>query len=163
MNAPSTFQRLISRVLVGCEAFTSAYINDVFVFSDDEEEHKTHLRKVFECLSNYNLRIKPKKCEFFQSRISFLRHVLHDGQISPEHSKVEALEKWRGPLTTVRQVRQFLGLASYYRMFVPNFSAVAAPLSAMTRKDSRVIWTNEAQNTLNELRQTLKNTPPLMV
>ena len=143
MNAPLTFQRLISKVLVGYEAFTSAYIDDVLMFSDNEDEHKTHLRRVFECFMNYNLRIKSKKCEFFQSRISFLRHVLHDGQISVEYPKIEALEKWHEPLTTVRQVRQFLGLASYYRMFIPNFSAVAAPLSAMTRKDSRVIWSNE--------------------
>ena len=163
MNAPSTFQRLISKVLVGCEAFTSAYIDDVLVFSDNEDEHKIHLRRVFECLINHNLRIKPKKCEFFQSRISFLGHVLHDGQISVEYPKIEALEKWHGPLTTIRQVRQFLGLASYYRMFVPNFSAVAAPLSAMTRKDSRVIWSDEAQKALDTIIDTLKNAPPLMV
>ena len=163
MNAPSTFQRLISRVLVGCEAFTSAYIDNVLVFSDNEEEHKTQLRKVFECLANHNLRIKPKKCEFFQSRISFLGHVLHNGQIAVENSKVEALDKWRGPLTTVCQVRQFLGLASYYRMFVPNFSAIAAPLSTMTRKDSRIVWSKEAQTSLNMIIETLKHAPPLMV
>ena len=101
MNAPSTFQRLISKVLVGCEAFTSAYIDNVLVFSDNEDEHKVYLRRVFECLTNHNLRIKPKKCEFFQSRISFLGHVLHNGQIFVEYPKIEALEKWHGPLTTI--------------------------------------------------------------
>ena len=163
MNAPSTFQRLISKVLIGCEAFTSAYIDDVLVFSKDEDEHKTHLRKVFDCLSRHHLRIKPKKCEFFQTRISFLGHVLQNGQISVEYSKVEALEKWRGPLTTVRQVRQFLGLASYYRSFVPNFSTLAAPLSAMTRKDSRVVWSNDAQHALECIVSALKVSPTLLV
>ena len=104
MNAPLTFQRLISKVLVGCEAFTSVYINDVLVFSDNKDKHKTHLYRVFECLMNHNLRIKSKKCEFFQSRISFLGYVLYDGQISVEYLKIEALEKWYGLLITVRQV-----------------------------------------------------------
>ena len=150
--------------MIGCEAFTSAYIDDVLVFSDNENEYKIHLRKVFECLSHHHLRIKPKKCEFFQTRISFLGHVLCNGQISVEHSKVETFDKWRGPLTTVHQSATvfrtcILLLACSYS----SFSATAAPLSAITHKDSRVIWTDEAQNTLDTIIQLLKHAPLLMV
>ena len=66
MNAPSTFQRLVSRVLVGCEPFTAAYIDDILVFSKDDAEHAQHLRKVLECLARRNLRVKRKKCSFYQ-------------------------------------------------------------------------------------------------
>ena len=76
MNAPSTFQRLVSRVLVGCEAFTAAYIDDILVFSHDEQQHQQHLRKVLECLARHNLRVKLKKCSFFQQEMPFLGHVL---------------------------------------------------------------------------------------
>ena len=149
MNAPSTFQRLVSRVLVGCETFTSAYIDDILVFSRDEAEHEQHLKQVLQCLARYNLRVKLKKCSFFQQEMPFLGHVLSQGCVKVEPQKIEALQRWKRPLTTVKQVRQFLGLASYYRIFVPGFASLVAPLSHMTRKDARVVWTAEAQEAVD--------------
>ena len=95
MNAPSTFQRLISKVLVGCEAFTAAYIDDVLIFSKDYNEHKQHLSKVLHCLARYNLRVKLKKCSFYQREMPFLGHVLTEGKVSVEPEKVEALQRWK--------------------------------------------------------------------
>ena len=163
MNAPSTFQRLVSRILVGCEPFTAAYIDDILIFSSNESEHHQHLHKVLECLARRNLRVKMQKCCFFQQQISFLGHVLAQGCVKVEPDKIEALQKWKKPLTTVRQVRQFLGLASYYRMFVPGFATLATPLSHMTRKDARVVWTAEAQNAVNQVIEALQSAPALSV
>ena len=163
MNAPSTFQRLISRVLVGCEPFTAAYIDDVLVFSKDLDEHKSHLRAVLECLARHNLRVKLKKCSFFKEEMPFLGHVLQKGSVRVEPDKVAALQKWRSPLTTVKQVRQFLGLASYYRMFVPNFATLVAPLTHMTRKDARVLWSPQAQDAVNRVIEALQHAPSLVV
>ena len=95
MNAPSTFQRLVSKVLVGCEPFTAAYIDDILVFSRNETEHKQHLDAVFQCLAHHNLRIKLKKCSFFQKQMPFLGHVLSQGQVQVESEKVEALQRWK--------------------------------------------------------------------
>ena len=163
MNAPSTFQRLISKVLVGCESFTAAYIDDVLVFSKDSNEHKQHLDKVLRCLSRHNLRVKLKKCSFFKSEMPFLGHVLSEGKVSVEPEKVEALQRWKRPLTTIKQVRQFLGLASYYRMFVPGFATLVAPLTHMTRKDARVVWTAEAQDAVEKVVAALQQAPSLFV
>ena len=163
MNAPSTFQRLISKVLVGCESFTSAYIDDVLVFSQNEQQHQEHLRKVLQCLAQFNLRVKLKKCSFFRQEMPFLGHVLMKGSVRVEPEKVAALERWKRPLTTVRQVRQFLGLASYYRMFVPNFASIVAPLSHMTRKDARVVWSAEAQEAIDKVVGALQQAPALHV
>ena len=163
MNAPSTFQRLVSKVLVGCEAFTAAYIDDILIFSKDEAEHEQHLHQVLECLVQRNLRVKLKKCSFFRQQIPFLGHILAKGCMRVEPEKVEALQRWRRPLTTVKQVRQFLGLASYYRMFVPGFASVSAPLSHMTRKDARVVWTAEAQTAVDRIIQALQQAPALSV
>ena len=163
MNAPSTFQRLITKVLVGCEAFTAAYIDDVLVFSQDEEQHQQHLRQVFHQLAKHNLRVKLKKCSFYRAEMPFLGHVLSEGSVKVEPEKVEALERWNRPLTTVKQVRQFLGLASYYRIFVPNFASIVTPLTHMTRKDARVVWSPEAQEAVQQVVAALKNAPALSV
>ena len=163
MNAPSTFQRLISKVLVGCEPFTAAYIDDVLIFSKDREEHVGHLKQVLRCLARHNLRVKLKKCSFYQSEMPFLGHVLSEGKVSVEPEKVEALQRWKRPLTTVKQVRQFLGLASYYRMFVPGFATLVTPLTHMTRKDARVVWTAEAQDAVEKVVSALQQAPSLSV
>ena len=93
MNASSTFQRLISKVLVGCEPFTAAYIDDILIFSKGEEEHEQHLRKVLACLARHNLRVKLKKCSFFQPEMPFLGHVLVKGSVRVEPEKIAALER----------------------------------------------------------------------
>ena len=102
MNAPFTFQQLVSRVLVGCETFTSAYIDDILVFSRDEAEYEQHLKQVLQCLARYNLRMKLKKCSFFQQEMPFLGHVLSQGCVKVEPQKIEALQRWKRPLTTVK-------------------------------------------------------------
>ena len=93
MNAPSTFQRLVSRVLVGCEAYTAAYIDDILVFSRDEQQHQQHLKEVLQCLAQHNLRVKLKKCSFYQLEIPFLGHVLSKGSVQVEPEKIEALRR----------------------------------------------------------------------
>ena len=87
MNAPSTFQRLVSRVLVECETFTAAYIDDILVFSHNEQQYQQHLREVLRCLACHNLRVKLKKCSFYQSEIPFLGHVLSEGSMRVEPEK----------------------------------------------------------------------------
>ena len=161
MNAPSTFQRLVSRVLVGCEAYTAAYIDDILVFSRDEQQHQQHLKEVLQCLAQHNLRVKLKKCSFYQLEIPFLGHVLSKGSVQVELEKIEALRRWNRPLTTVKQVRQFLGMASYYRTFVPGFATIVAPLTHMTRKDARVVWTAEAQEAVEKVVKALQQAPAL--
>ena len=163
MNAPSTFQRLISKVLRGCEPFTAAYIDDVLVFSQDRQQHEQHLGQVLQKLAQHNLRVKLKKCSFYRAEMPFLGHVLGGGCVRVESEKIEALERWNRPLTTVKQVRQFLGMASYYRMFVPGFATLVAPLTHMTRKDARVVWSPEAQEAAQNVIKALQRAPALLV
>ena len=93
MNALSTFQQLVSKVLVECEPFTAAYIDDILVFSCNETEYEQHLDAVFQCLVHHNLHIKLKKCSFFQKQMPFLGHVLSQGQVQVKPEKVEALQR----------------------------------------------------------------------
>ena len=93
----------------------------------------------------------------------FLGHVLRKGSVRVEPKKVEALQHWRHPLTTVKQVRQFLRLASYYRMFVPSFATLVVPLTHMICKDARVTWSLEAQAAVDQVIGVLQRAPLLAV
>ena len=118
-NAPATFQRLMQRVLSGLEyKCCFIYLDDILVASKTFEDHLTHLREVFSRLRSSNLRLKPKKCELIRDRVPFLGHVVSAQGIGPDPAKTERIMNYPVP-TDVTEVRRFLGLASYYRRFVP--------------------------------------------
>ena len=86
-NAPATFQRLMNRVLEGCQEFALAYIDDVVVYSKSWEEHLQHLHKVFSCLQHAGLTLKLRKCQFGKSKVHYLGHIIGNGEILPDPKK----------------------------------------------------------------------------
>lgn len=126
-NAPATFQRLMEVVLAGLlwkSCF--AYIDDVLVYSQTFEDHLHHLYQVLARLRQAGLRLKAKKCLFLRSEVPYLGHVVTQEGIKPDPTKTEKVKHY--PTSKdVSEVRQFLGLASYYR-FVPEFARIASPL-----------------------------------
>ncbi|XP_041020385.1 uncharacterized protein LOC121262002 [Juglans microcarpa x Juglans regia] len=105
---------------------------------DFETEHEEHLKLVLGTLRDKQLFAKLKKCEFWLDSITFLRHVISKDGISVDPGKVEAVVNWSAP-RNVHEVRSFLGLAGYYRRFIDGFSKIAVPLTALTRKNNRII------------------------
>ena len=130
-NAPATFQRLMEVVLAGLiweSCF--AYIDDVLVCSGTFQEHLTHLQQVFARLRRAGLRLKAKKCLFLKEEVPYLSHIVTRKGIKPDPTKT----KMNYPVPAdVSQVRQFLGLASYYRRFVPDFTRIASPLHSLLK------------------------------
>jgi hypothetical protein len=121
-NAPATFQYLIESALheligVCCEV----YLDDVLVYSENKEEHIQHVRQVVQKLKSKGLPIKAKKCEFFKKEVPFLGHIIGNGEIKMDQSKIQSLLDWPTP-ETVKHVQQFLGLGNYYRKFIYNYS-----------------------------------------
>jgi len=117
-NAPRTFQRLMDRVLrneIG--KFVHVYLDDINVFSETFEEHLQHLAIVFQRLRDAGLRLNPEKCEFVRKSLHFLGHVVSEEGLGPDPSKVNKVQDYPVP-TNVRDLRGFLGLASYYRRFI---------------------------------------------
>ena len=162
-NAPATFQRLMQKALSGLggeEPFCSVYIDDVIVYSDSVESHIQHLQQVFERLRRIGLRLHPQKCRFAYPEVAFLGHVISAVGIAPNPDKVRAVREFKVP-TNVRMVREFLGLAGYYRRFVPNFSKVAGPLHNLTRQDVPFVWTQRCQGAFDSLKDRL-TTPPVL-
>ncbi|XP_062112467.1 uncharacterized protein LOC133823622 [Humulus lupulus] len=127
-----------------------------------EKEHEEHLRCTLETLKKEQLYAKFKKCEFWLDKINFLGHVVSKSGILVDPSKVEAVKGWSQPRNAT-EVRSFLGLAGYYRRFIEGFSKIATPLTALTRMNSRFIWTEACEESFMELKNRLTNAPILTI
>ena len=160
-NAPATFQRLMEVVLAGLlwkNCFV--YIDDVLVCSQTFEEHLTHLAQVMSRLQQAGLRLKAKKCLFIQEAVPYLGHIVTPDGVKPDPAKADKVKNYPTP-SDVSQVRQFLGLASYYRRFVPEFARIASPLHALLKKDAVFNWSSECEDAFGRLKKALVNTPVL--
>ena len=154
-NAPAAFMDLMNRVFhEHLNHFVIVFIEDILIFSKSMEEHEEHFRTVFQILRENKLYAKFKKCEFWLDQVVFLGHVISKVEISIDPSKVEAVVDWARP-TNVSEIRSFLGLASYYRRFVEGFSFIAGPLTQITCKNAKFVWTEECEKSFQELKQRL--------
>ncbi|KAI4880801.1 hypothetical protein NFI96_008107 [Prochilodus magdalenae] len=160
LNAP-TFQRLMDRVLAGLQWETClVYLDDIIVLGKDVSEMLQHLSQVFNRLRQANLKLKPAKCCLFRRQVAYLGHIVSAQGIATDPEKVQKVQQWPEP-TCVSEVRQFVGLAAYYRRFVQDFAAIARPLHELTKKNVRFRWTPECQDAFETLKNLLTTTPVL--
>ncbi|GKA94472.1 putative nucleotidyltransferase, ribonuclease H, partial [Tanacetum coccineum] len=125
-----------------------------------KEEHEDHLRSVLEILRQKKLYAKFSKCDFWLGQVAFLGHIVSTDGITIDHAKVEAITKWLR-LTTVTEVRSFLGLAGYYRRFIEGFSLLDLPLMKLMRKGEKFDWNEEREKSFEELKRRLVTSPVL--
>ena len=127
-QAPTYFQVFISKVLKGLHSFTMAYLDDIIIFSNDEEEHLEHLRIIFQHLKEAGLKLKRSKCDFIKRHIQYLGYLISQDGIQPLPEKLESIRDMPAPRNP-KEIKQFLGLAGYYRKFVPRFLDLSRPLT----------------------------------
>ena len=137
-------------------------MDDILVYSKSKEEYERHLSIVLQTLKEKQLYAKLKKCEFWLDRVSFLGHVVTKDGISVDPRKVDAVSNWRRP-TTVTEIRSFLGLAGYYRRFIEGFSKIALPLTRLTQKGVKFVWSDDCERSFQELKSRLVTTPILII
>ena len=156
-SAPSMFQRMIEIVLSGLNLITClCYLDDFIIHSKDLNQHYERLAEVLSRFRQHNLRVKISKCTFAVPKVSYLGHVISAEGISPDPTKVEAVQNLSSP-KSVKDVRSFLGLAGYYRRFVRSFATVAAPLTDLTKQDRRFDWTTECEQAFQTLKTLREN------
>jgi hypothetical protein len=136
------------------------FIDDILIYSENEEEHAEHLRIVLSKLHEHKLYAKFSKCEFWLKKVPFLDHVLFGEGISVDPTKVHEVLDWKAP-TTVHEVRSFLGLAGYYRRFILDFSKIAKPMTRLLEKDRKFDWTPECEQAFHTLQTLLTSAPVL--
>jgi hypothetical protein len=160
-NAPTYFIYLINSVfMLELDKFVIVFIDNILVYLENEIDHAEHLRVVLTRLRDHQLYPKFSKCEFWLKTVPFLGHVLSKNGISIDPSKVQEVMDWKAP-TTVHEVWSFLGLAGYFRRFIPDFSKIAKPMTSLLQKDHKFTWTEECEAAFHTLWELLSTTPVL--
>jgi hypothetical protein len=139
MNASAHFMYLMNSVFIPeLDKFVVVFIDDILTYSRSMEEHEEHLQIVLQCLRDHQLYAKFSKCEFWIKEVPFLGHVVSPEGIAVDLGKVKEVLEWKPP-TTVSEVRSFLGLAGYYRRFIPNFSKIVKPITELLKKGNKYL------------------------
>ncbi|GJS12139.1 reverse transcriptase domain-containing protein [Tanacetum coccineum] len=160
-NAPAVFMDLINCVCKPyLDKFVIVFIDDILIYSHNEKEHEEHLKTILELLKKEELYAKFSKCEFWINTVKFLGHVIDSSGIHVDPAKIEAVKNWASP-TTPSEIRQFLGLAGYYRRFIEGFSKIAKPMTELTQKNQKFDWGEEQEEAFQLLKQKLCAAPIL--
>ena len=141
--------------------FLVVYFDDILIFSKDKESHGEHLRLVYSTLLQEQLYANPKKCTFFTESITFLGFIVSSQGISTDPKKIKAILEWPKP-QTIREVRSFHGLATFYRRFIQEFSTIVAPMTDCIRKGD-FVWTKAAFRAFHELKKKMTEAPVLQL
>ena len=164
-NAGASFQREMDNLLrehLGVRA--CVYMDDIIVYSKTEEDHIKDLKIICNLIRSADLKIKLKKCEFFKNKIEYLGMLIENGTIRPAPSKVEALFNTERP-KTMKQLLAFIGLASFFRKFIPDFSEICSPLHRVSSnvKGAKLTWNDDCEKAFQCLRKYLTETEHVLI
>ncbi|GJR86877.1 putative reverse transcriptase domain-containing protein [Tanacetum coccineum] len=160
-NAPAVFMDLVNRVCKPyLDKFVIVFIDDILIYSKNKQEHEEHLKIILELLKKEELYAKFSKCEFWIPKVQFLGHVIDNKGIHVDPAKIESVKDWASPKTPT-EIRQFLGLAGYYRRFIEGFSKIAKPMTKLTQKKVKFEWGDKQEAAFQLLKQKLCSAPIL--
>lgn len=160
-SAGASFQKLMNTVLTGIQGIKAfVYLDDIVIYSHDLKTHMLKIEEVFLRLRKYNLKLSPSKCDLLRKEISYLGHKITDKGIKPDESLTSVVKNFPIPKSQ-KDVKSFLGLASYYRRFIDNFSKIAGPMTSLLKKDIVFQWSERCQISFDELKSKLIN-PPIL-
>ena len=157
-TAPAVFQRFINQVLSPfLDIFCFAYLDDIIIFSENEQDHQKHVTQVLETLQAHQLHLKPSKCAWFKQEVSFLGFTAVAGKgVRMSDDKIQALRDTPAP-TCLSELRSFLGLINFYDQFIPHFSDITAPLTNLTKKDTPWLWSEACQASFRRLLDSIRD------
>ncbi|WVZ52193.1 hypothetical protein U9M48_003277 [Paspalum notatum var. saurae] len=160
-NAPAFFMYMMNSVFMNeLDKFVVVFIDDILIYSKNEKEHAEHLRIVLARLREHKLYAKFSKCAFWLREVSFLGHILSKKGVAVDPSKVEDVLNWKQP-ETLMEIRSFLGLAGYYRHFIKDFSKTAKPMTSLTKKNAKYVWSPNCEEAFQTLKKLLTSAPVL--
>ena len=159
--APATFQKLMNSVLSGLTGtHCFVYFNDTVIYAKSLQDHNNKLREVLGRLRKHRLKLQPDKCEFLRKEVNYLGHQITEAGVRPDPRKVLAITTFPTP-TTVKQLKTFCGMVSYYRRFIPDCSKVASPSYRLLKRDAKFEWGPEQDHAFERLTAKLTTRPLL--
>ncbi len=159
-NAPAVFQHLMNDAFREfLDDFVVCYLDNILVFSKNEKEHINHVQLVLEKLLTTGLYAKLEKCIFHQPQVEFLGYIISREGLSMDPQKIRTVIEWKKP-ATIRDVQCFLGFTNFYRIFIRNYSKIAAPLTRLTCKD-KFEWNAKANQAFETLKKPFTTAPIL--
>ncbi|KAG9095246.1 hypothetical protein FS749_010807 [Ceratobasidium sp. UAMH 11750] len=160
-NAPATFQHFMHDVFRDLlDIYVIVYLDNILIFSKSKMDHDTHVPEVLRHLRANHLYCKLEKCFFYVTEIDYLGLMVSPDSIKVDQEKVTKAVDWKNP-HNVMGVQEFLGFVNFYCRFIPDYSAKAAPLFQLLKKDTTWSWTEDKQKSFDELKTALISTPLL--
>jgi hypothetical protein len=160
-NVPAHFTYLMNSVFMPeLDKFVVVFIDDILIYSKRKEELAMHLRIVLSRLQEHKLYAKFSKCQFWLDHVPFLGHILSAEGVAVDPGEVKDILEWKLP-TMVHLVRSFLGMAGYYRRFIPDFSKISKPITELLKNNVKFNWTLECNEAFQKLKKLLTTAPVL--
>ena len=163
-NSPATFQAMMNNILKDelNDGWVIVYMDDILIFSKTKEGLEEMTKQVLQRLRENDLYLKPGKCEFCKTRIEYLGLIIEEGKMSMDPGKLNGIRQWPVP-KNVKQVRSWLGFGNFYRKFIRGFSHLGQPLNQLLKKDQPFTWTEEAQQSFDNMKKCFTEEPVLMM
>ncbi|GKC46534.1 putative reverse transcriptase domain-containing protein, partial [Tanacetum coccineum] len=160
-NAPTVFIDLVNRVCKPyLDKFVIVFIDDILIYSKNKEEHEEHLKLILELLKKEELYTKFSKCEFWILKVQFLGYMIDSKGIHVDPAKIKSIKDWASPKSPT-EIRQFLGLAGYYRRFIEGFYKIAKSMTKLTQKNVKFNWGEKEETAFQLIKQKLCSAPIL--
>ena len=161
--APAIFTRKIVEILTPLlkKGWMRNYLDDLILFANTYEELVERLEQTFQLLEGCGIKLNLDKCELVKTKVKFLGHIVSESGSQPDPKNVQAIDEMEPP-KKVKEVRRFVGMASFYRKYVPNFSQLVSPLTALTKNNIPFQWSDECQQAFVTVKAKLKQSPTLV-
>ena len=162
-NSPATFQGFMNHIFKDMidDGHVVVYLDDILIFAESREHHDQLVRQVLQILRDNKLFLKPEKCSFAQTTLSYLGSIIGNGEIKMSPEKVSAVRDWPVP-QVIKQLQSFLGFCNYYRRFIRNFSGIAKPLHELTG-NADWKWEQPQQDAFDQLKEAICSEPIIAV
>ena len=160
-NAPATFNRLMQDIFKHqLDKHVLVFFDDILIYSRNDKDHEAHVKEVLSILREHKLFAKRSKCTFFAKRIEYLGFIVSQEGISVDPAKVQDIVDWPQP-KNVREVRGFLGITGWYRIFIKDYAKIAGPITKLLKKNAKIIWESDQEISFQELKAILTSAPVL--
>jgi hypothetical protein len=138
------------------------FIDDILIYSKNREDHEEHIRLVLQGLRECYFYAKFIKCDFFQKQAHYLGHVISKEGVALDPDKIKYFMEWPTP-KDVSDIRSFMGLGGYYRRFIKGFSMIVCPITSLSKKGVKFIWTTKCEERFQERKYLLTHAPMLKI